>query len=160
LLSISGTDMNYIGGAAPGAPVPGISTMTDANTQETITSLNKNQQHDVTGLGYSAGPPTVPSVMTSTSGLTAAQITQFVRSHRPWRRAPEPRPEQHQQQQPPARLVPRLERRAALYADSAGHLQALQFATTTAAGVSIPAPLQLVGMVDCAQVPAGTSSCP
>jgi hypothetical protein len=38
--------------------------------------------------------------------------------------------------------------------------QALTKAVVASAGVSLPAPLQIVSLVDCAQVPAGTSNCP
>jgi hypothetical protein len=75
---IDGNDRNYTGGAGPGAPIPGISARTAANTQETIDSLNQNQRHDVTGLGYVSGPPVVPSVSTSTSGPSVEQMNQFV----------------------------------------------------------------------------------
>ncbi|HLY38219.1 MAG TPA: hypothetical protein VKU61_09290 [Candidatus Binatia bacterium] len=75
--SISGNDMNYTGGVGPGAPVPGISTLNNTNTQEAITSLNNNQDHDVTGLGYSANP-LIPSVATSPGAPTAGQINAMV----------------------------------------------------------------------------------
>jgi hypothetical protein len=76
--SISGNDMKYTTGTAgTGAPVPGISTLNNTNTQEAITSLNSNQSHDVTGLGYSASP-LIPSVFTSPGAPTAAQIDQVV----------------------------------------------------------------------------------
>jgi len=75
--SISGNDMNYTGGAGPGAAVPGISTLNDTNTQEAISSLTNNQDHDVTGLGYSASP-LIPSVKTSPGAPSAAQIDSLV----------------------------------------------------------------------------------
>jgi hypothetical protein len=75
--SISGNDMNYTGGAGPGAPVPGISTLNNTNTQEAIQSLNNNQDHDVTGLGYSSNP-LIPSVATSPGAPTAGQIDAMV----------------------------------------------------------------------------------
>jgi hypothetical protein len=75
--SISGNDMNYTGGAGPGAPVPGISTLTNTNTQEAINSLSSNQDHDVTGLGYSSNP-LIPSVMTTSGGPNPAQIDSMV----------------------------------------------------------------------------------
>jgi len=75
--SISGNDMNYTGGVGPGSAVPGISTLNDTNTQEAISSLNNNQEHDVTGLGFSASP-LIPSVKTSPGAPSAAQIDAMV----------------------------------------------------------------------------------
>jgi hypothetical protein len=75
--SISGNDMNYTGGAGPGAPVPGISTLNNTNTQEAIQSLNNNQDNDVTGLGYSSNP-LIPSVKTSPGAPSANQIDALV----------------------------------------------------------------------------------
>jgi hypothetical protein len=69
--------MNYTGGAGPGAPVPGISTLTQGNTNEAINSLSSNQKQDVTGLGYSANP-LIPSVKTSPGAPSAAQIDAMV----------------------------------------------------------------------------------
>jgi hypothetical protein len=62
---INGNDRNFDGTPGPNAPIPGISTRNDANTQEAISSLGSGQATDVQGLGYLPGPPTVPSVMTS-----------------------------------------------------------------------------------------------
>ena len=76
--ALDGNDRNYSGGPGPGAPVPGLSTRTDANTQEAIDSLNAAQLDNVTGLGYSAGPPLVPSVMTSPAAPTTAMLTQMI----------------------------------------------------------------------------------
>src|SRR5262249_22494146 len=76
---IDGNDKNYTDGSAgPGAPIPGISTRTDTNTQEAVHSLNNNQLQDVRGLGYSAGPPVVPSVKTSPTGPSVAQVDAIV----------------------------------------------------------------------------------
>jgi hypothetical protein len=75
--AISGNDMNYTGGVGPGTPVPGISTLNDTNTQEAISSLTNNQDHDVTGLGYSPSP-LIPSVRTSPGAPSAAQINAMV----------------------------------------------------------------------------------
>jgi len=76
---VDGDDKNYDDGSpGPGAPIPGISTRTDANTQEAIHSLNNNQSQDVHGLGYSAGPPVVPSVKTSPSAPSVAQVDNVV----------------------------------------------------------------------------------
>ena len=74
---ISGNDMNYTGGAGPGAPVPGISTLNNTNTQEALTSLTNNQDHDVTGLGFSPSP-LIPSVMTAPGAPSPAQINALV----------------------------------------------------------------------------------
>jgi hypothetical protein len=38
--------------------------------------------------------------------------------------------------------------------------QALTLASLASGGVPLPAPVQIVSLVDCAQVPAGTSNCP
>jgi hypothetical protein len=77
--SISGNDVDYAtGNPGSAAAVPGISTRTDANTQEAINSLNNNQEHDVTGLGYSAGPPVVPSVWTSPAAPSIDQVNQII----------------------------------------------------------------------------------
>src|SRR5207244_13117297 len=71
-------DHNYTGGAGPGAPVPGISTRNDTNTQRTISSLSAGQKDNVTGLGYQSGPPMVPSVETSPAAPTVSQLDQIV----------------------------------------------------------------------------------
>src|SRR6185369_10874507 len=75
--SVSGNDMNYTGGAGSGAPVPGIATLTNTNTQEAVNSLNTQQKQDVTGLGYSS-TPLIPSVMTTPGGPNPAQIDAMV----------------------------------------------------------------------------------
>jgi len=75
---IDGNDRNYTSGAGPGAPVPGISTRNSANTQEAINSLAAQQLDNVTGLGYGAGPPIVPSILTAPAGPSAAQVNQIV----------------------------------------------------------------------------------
>ena len=72
--AVDGNDHNYTGGAGPGAPVPGISTRNDTNTQETAGSLNSLQKDNVLGLGFSAGPPLVPSVSTSPAAPTVDQV--------------------------------------------------------------------------------------
>jgi hypothetical protein len=74
---VDGTDHNYTGGAGPAPPVPGISTRNDANTQETTASLSGGQRDNVLGLGFSAGPPMVPSVSTSPAAPTVAQVNQI-----------------------------------------------------------------------------------
>jgi len=75
---VDGNDHNYTGGFGPGAPVPGISTRNDANTQEAINSLNGTQKDNVTGLNFSAGPPIMPSINTSPAAPTAAQLSQMI----------------------------------------------------------------------------------
>jgi len=75
---VDGNDHNYTGGlASPNNPVPGISTRNATNTQEAITSLSTNQRNDVTGLGYIAGSPSVPSVLTSPAAPSVAQLDQL-----------------------------------------------------------------------------------
>ncbi len=76
--AVDGNDHNLSGGYGPNPPVPGISTRNDTNTQEAIASLNGTQTDNVTGLGYSAGPPTVPSIMTSPAAPTDAQLSQMI----------------------------------------------------------------------------------
>jgi hypothetical protein len=75
---VDGNDRNYLGGAGPGAPVPGISTRHDANTQEAIASLSSRQLNNVVGLGFLVGPPTIPSIKTSPAAPSVAQINQIV----------------------------------------------------------------------------------
>jgi hypothetical protein len=75
---VSGNDYNYTGGMGSASPVPGISTRTDANTQEAIDSLNNQQMNNVTGLGYQAGPPIVPSLATSPAAPTPDQLSEIV----------------------------------------------------------------------------------
>jgi hypothetical protein len=74
---VDGNDHNYTGGPGPALPVPGISTRNDTNTQETIASLSAAQTDNVQGLGYSSGPPVVPSVKTSPAAPSLAQINQI-----------------------------------------------------------------------------------
>lgn len=75
---VDGNDHNYTGGMGPGAPVPGLSTRNDTNTQEALGSLNSAQMDNVTGLGYSVGPPITPSVKTSPAAPTTAQLNQMI----------------------------------------------------------------------------------
>ena len=74
---IDGNDRNIDGTLGPNPAVPGISTRNNANTQEAITSLGSIQLDNVTGLGYLAGPPIVPSVMTSGWAPSVAQLNQI-----------------------------------------------------------------------------------
>ena len=78
--SISGNDENYSDGSpGPGAPVPGLSTLNATNAQEAINSLNNQEKHDVTGLGFSSDP-LIPSVRTSPGAPSADQIDAMVTS--------------------------------------------------------------------------------
>jgi hypothetical protein len=74
---IDGNDRNFDGTAGPNTPIPGISTRNNSNTQEAVTSLNNSQLDNVTGLGYLAGPPIVPSIMTSGWAPSVAQLNQI-----------------------------------------------------------------------------------
>jgi hypothetical protein len=75
---VDGNDHNYTGGAGPGGAVPGITTRNATNSTEAITSLASGELDNVQGLGYQAGPPVVPSIGTSTSAPTVAQMNQFI----------------------------------------------------------------------------------
>ena len=74
---VDGNDHDYNGGAGPAAPVPGIATRSDTNTQDTLKSL-KQQPDNVQGLGYSNGPPVIPSVATFPAAPSIAQMNQFI----------------------------------------------------------------------------------
>jgi hypothetical protein len=76
--TVDGNDHNYTGGNGPGASVPGISTRNSTNTDEAIGSLSGVELDNVQGYGYQAGPPIVPSISTSPSAPTVAQINQFI----------------------------------------------------------------------------------
>jgi len=75
---VDGNDHDYNGGAGPAAPVPGIATRNDVNTQETLSSLGQQQTDNVQGLGYSSGPPIIPSVETFPAAPSIAQMNQFI----------------------------------------------------------------------------------
>ncbi len=75
---IDGNDHNYGGGAGPGAPVPGLSTRNDANRLEAISSLSLGQRDNIQGLGFAWGPPIIPSVLTSPSAPSIAQMDQII----------------------------------------------------------------------------------
>ena len=75
---VDGNDHNYTGGLGPGGPVPGISTRNDTNTQEAINSLSAVQKDNVTGYGYSNGPPIVPSVFTSPAAPSVAMLNAMI----------------------------------------------------------------------------------
>jgi len=75
---VDGNDHNYTGGAGPGGPVPGISTRNDTNTQEAINSLSLVQKDNVTGYGFSMGPPIVPSVDTSPAAPSTAMLNAMI----------------------------------------------------------------------------------
>ncbi len=75
---IDGNDHNLTGGlASPNNPIPGISTRNAANTAEASSSLSAGQRDNVVGLGFIAGPPAVPSIMTSPAAPTVAQLDQI-----------------------------------------------------------------------------------
>jgi len=74
---IDGNDRNLNGTVGPNPAVPGISTRNNSNTQEAIQSLSGIQLDNVTGLGYLAGPPITPSVMTSGWAPSVAQLNQI-----------------------------------------------------------------------------------
>jgi len=75
---IDGNDHLYTGGlASPNHPVPGLSTRNDTNTQEAINSLSSGQRDNVLGLGFIAGSPAVPSILTSPVAPSVAQLNQF-----------------------------------------------------------------------------------
>ena len=76
--TVDGNDHKYTGGMGTAPPVPGISTRNATNTQETLTSLAAQQKDDITGLGYSMGPPVVPSVMTSPAAPSSTQLDQII----------------------------------------------------------------------------------
>ncbi len=75
--AIDGNDHNYTGGPGPGAPVPGLSTRNQTNTNEVIDQLNSQQLDNVLGLGFQSSP-VVPSVMTSAWAPSITQMNQFV----------------------------------------------------------------------------------
>lgn len=75
---VDGNDHNYTGGAGPANAIPGISTRNATNTQEVVGSLGGQQLDNVEGLGFQAGPPVVPSVMTYPYAPTTAQMNQMV----------------------------------------------------------------------------------
>lgn len=77
---IDGNDHLLSGGIGPAPAVPGISTRSDSNTQEALSSLNAAQLGNVQGMGYQAGPPEVASVATSASAPTVSQMNSFVQS--------------------------------------------------------------------------------
>jgi len=75
---IDGNDHNYMGGSGPGAPVPGLSTRNQSNTASVVNTLGGNQLDNVTGLGYQATNPPVPSVMTSSWAPSTAQMQAYI----------------------------------------------------------------------------------
>lgn len=77
---LSGADYNLNGTAGPGASVPGFSTRNETNTNEAIASMNDVQKSNVTGLGYQAGSPPTPSVLTAPSAPSASQLDTMIDS--------------------------------------------------------------------------------
>jgi hypothetical protein len=75
---VDGNDHNFTGGAGPAAAVPGITTRNANNTTNTIGALAAIELDNVQGLGYQAGPPIVPSVATSLSAPSSAQIGDLI----------------------------------------------------------------------------------
>ena len=76
--TVDGNDHRFAGGMGTAPPVPGISTRNATNTTETINSLSATQDDNVTGLGFSMGPPLVPSVWTSPVAPSLAQLNQII----------------------------------------------------------------------------------
>ena len=77
--AIDGNDHTLAGGPGAGISIPGISTRNASNTTEAITSLNNQELDNVQGYGYQgSSSPIVPSITTSPSGPTVAQINQMV----------------------------------------------------------------------------------
>jgi len=70
---VDGNDHHYTGGMGTAPPVPGISTRNATNATEAINSLTSDQKDNVTGLGFSTGPPVVPSVWTSPAAPSLTQ---------------------------------------------------------------------------------------
>ena len=75
---VNGNDRNFTGGAGPAPAIPGISTRNDTNTQEAINSLSSGQLDNVSGLGFFAGPPVIPSILTSPAAPSVPQLEQIV----------------------------------------------------------------------------------
>src|SRR5713101_1303232 len=159
---IDGNDHNYGGGAGPGAPVPGLSTRNDANRLEAISSLSLGQRDNIQGLGFAWGPPIIPSVLTSPAAPSIAQMNQIIND-----------------------LLTRpgvvtygdnsLTGNATFYGSlwtqdvnlTVGgsavvnySTQALALANLVAGGHSLPSPLKMVSIADCAQLASGVGGCP
>jgi len=75
---VDGNDHHFTGGMGTAPPVPGISTRNATNTTEAINSLTSDQKDNVTGLGFSTGPPVVPSVWTSPAAPSLTQLNQII----------------------------------------------------------------------------------
>ena len=75
--TIDGNDHNYTGGSGPAAPVPGLSTRNDSNTQEAIGSLTDQEKDNIRGLGFSYSPLT-PSIKTSPAAPSIAEMNQII----------------------------------------------------------------------------------
>jgi len=75
---IDGNDRRLNGTPGTSAPIPGMSTLRDANTQEAINSLAAIQRDNVKGEGYLGGPPALPSVKTMPYAPNAAQVNALV----------------------------------------------------------------------------------
>ena len=75
---LDGNDHDYMGGAGPGDPVPGLSTRNSTNTSSVVSTLGTSQLDNVTGLGYQATSPPVPSVMTSSWAPSTTQMQAYI----------------------------------------------------------------------------------
>jgi hypothetical protein len=75
---VDGNDHRMTGGAGTAPPIPGIAARNDTNAQEAIHSLSTQELDNVQGLGYSAGPPIVPSISAYPAAPTVAQVNQFI----------------------------------------------------------------------------------
>jgi hypothetical protein len=76
--AIDGNDHTLSGGTGSGISIPGISTRNATNTNEAVASLNAVQKDNVQGYGYVSSSPPVPSISTSPSAPTIAQIQQMI----------------------------------------------------------------------------------
>ncbi len=76
--TIDGNDHNPTGGPGPAPPVPGIATRNATNTQQAINSLSPIQADNVQGYGYQAGPPIVPSILTSPAAPSIAEMNTII----------------------------------------------------------------------------------
>ncbi len=77
--AIDGNDHTLSGGAGTGISIPGISTRNATNTNEAEGSLSTVQLDNVQGYGYNgSSSPITPSITTSPSAPTIAQIQQMI----------------------------------------------------------------------------------
>ncbi len=77
--TVDGNDHTLAGGPGTGISIPGISTRNASNTNEAVASLNGGQLDNVLGYGYNgSSSPITPSITTSPSAPTIAQINQMI----------------------------------------------------------------------------------